>query len=96
MDLNEVIRSLYEEKKKLDRLIATLESVSADGEAAVAQTAKPRRRRRRELSAERRQEISERMRKYWAERRGEAGAAQPGPDPAGAKSDTASLAPLGS
>lgn len=83
MDLNEVIRSLYEEKKKLDRLIASLESVSANGGAPAARPSKPRRTRRRQVSAERRKEISERMRKYWAARRAKAAKAQSADDRAG-------------
>jgi len=37
--------------------------------AAVADVAKPGRRRRRKMSSAARKAVSERMRKYWAERR---------------------------
>jgi len=37
--------------------------------AAVADAAKPARRRRRKMSSEARKAVSERMRKYWADRR---------------------------
>ena len=37
--------------------------------AAVSDAAQPKRRRRRKMSSEARKAVSERMRKYWAERR---------------------------
>jgi hypothetical protein len=64
MDLYGVIRALYAEKDKLDRTIAALEELpnpSAGGSA--------RRRGRKSMSAEERREVSERMKKYWANRR---------------------------
>ena len=64
MDLYGVIRELYAEKDKLDRTIAALEELpnpSAGGSA--------RRRGRKSMSAEERREVSERMKKHWANRR---------------------------
>jgi ElaB/YqjD/DUF883 family membrane-anchored ribosome-binding protein len=94
VDLNEAIRSLYEEKKKLDKLIASLESVLADGARPAPNRAKPAepKRRRRKFSAERRQEISERMRKYWAERRAKAAEAPSASGDGEAQPDSAELA----
>ena len=41
----------------------------SNGEAAGSTASTPRRRRRTRMSAEARKVVSERMRKYWAERR---------------------------
>jgi ElaB/YqjD/DUF883 family membrane-anchored ribosome-binding protein len=92
VELNEAIRSLYEEKKRLDKLIASLESVLADGARPARKKLTKPVRRRREFSAERRQEISERMRKYWAERRAKAVEAPVAAGDGGSKSDAAELA----
>lgn len=68
VDLYKAIRSLYEEKKRLDRLIQSLERIQA--RAAAVQSVKPKARRgRRGMSAEERLEVSERMKRYWASRR---------------------------
>jgi hypothetical protein len=94
VDLYEAIRGLYEEKKKLDKLIASLESVSADGDSAARSPLKPA--RRRHFSAEKRREISERMRRYWAARReqNEAAAREPEAD-GSSQSDPPELASAG-
>ncbi len=77
MDLYKAIRSLYEEKKRLDRLIQSLEKIQA--RAAATQVEKPRSRRgRRGMSADERQQVSERMKRYWAGRRAEAASAAAG------------------
>jgi hypothetical protein len=95
VDLYEAIRGLYEEKKKLDKLITSLESVSAEGDGA-ARTPWKAARRRRKFSPEKRREISERMRKYWAARREQNEAAPREPEAAGnSQSDPAELAPAG-
>ncbi len=74
MDLYKAIRSLYEEKKRLDRLIQSLERIQA--RAAVVPPVKPKARRgRRGMSPEERVEVSERMKRYWASRRAAADAA---------------------
>jgi hypothetical protein len=61
VNLNEAIRNLYEEKKRIDRLIAAIERRNA------ATLGVPR--KRRKMSAARRLEVSRRMREYWAARR---------------------------
>jgi hypothetical protein len=67
VDLYKAIRSLYEEKKRLDRLIQSLEKIQA---RAATQLEKPRSRRgRRGMSTEERKQVSERMKRYWAGRR---------------------------
>jgi hypothetical protein len=69
MDLYKAIQDLYAEKEKLERVIASLEELqrSAGMLAPVARTSK--RRGRKSMSPEERQEVSERMKKYWESRR---------------------------
>ena len=68
MDLYKIIATLYEEKKRLDRLIDNLEKLKAAG--GVLDSRKPKKRRgRKNMSVEERQRVSERMRQYWASRR---------------------------
>jgi hypothetical protein len=66
MDLYKAIRDLHEEKRRLDRVIETLEGVVKNGAKVAVPT---RRRGRKNMSAEERKVVSERMRKYWAARR---------------------------
>jgi hypothetical protein len=66
MDLSEIIRTLYLEKEKVENSIAALEalhSAHATGPGPV------RRRGRKFMGAEERQQVSERMKKYWGSRR---------------------------
>jgi hypothetical protein len=70
MDLFKAIQDLYAEKEKLERVIASLEELQRTAGAAPVLPAKPTR-GRKSMSSEERQEVSERMRKYWAERRKE-------------------------
>jgi len=66
MDLSEIIRTLYAEKAKVENSIAALESLDS------AQQGTPpagRRRGRKFMGDEERQQVSERMKKYWASRR---------------------------
>jgi hypothetical protein len=70
MDLFKAIQDLYAEKEKLERVIASLEELQRTAGAVPVLPAKPTKRRgRKSMSSEERQEVSERMRKYWAERR---------------------------
>jgi hypothetical protein len=83
MDLYKAIQDLYAEKEKLERVIASLEELQRAG-ASVPEPAKPAKRRgRKSMTAAERQEVSERMRKYWASRR-QAPERKP-PHPSGAK-----------
>ena len=63
MDYWKALRELYAEKAKLDKAIATLESLVAGHSEPVS------RRGRKSMSEDERKEVSERMRKYWASRR---------------------------
>jgi len=65
MDVNKALKGLYEEKKRLDSVIAALE------EQLRTMTKEPARKRRgrKNMSPEERLEVSKRMAKYWANRR---------------------------
>jgi hypothetical protein len=65
MDLHKAIQELYEEKERIDQVIASLEAYLRTNVPASG----PRKRGRKSMSAEERQEVSERMRNYWAARR---------------------------
>ena len=70
MDLYKAIQDLYAEKEKLERVIASLEELQRTAGAVPALPPKPGKRRgRKSMSSEERQEVSDRMRKYWAGRR---------------------------
>ena len=71
MNLTEIIRSLYVEKAKVENSIAALEALESPQRTP---TPARRRRGRKSMAPEERQQVSERMKKYWAARR-EAGAA---------------------
>jgi len=65
MDLDKALRELHDEKKRLDRAIARIESRLA------TMSEPPRRstRGRKSMSAEERVKVSARMTAYWAARR---------------------------
>jgi hypothetical protein len=69
MDLYKAIQDLYAEKEKLERVIASLEELQRAG-GSVPELPKPAKRRgRKSMRSTERQEVSERMRNYWASRR---------------------------
>jgi adenylate kinase family enzyme len=66
MDFSRTIEQLRREKEKLERAIALLEEL----QTAVPETDREKPRMgRRFIGEDERREISERMKKYWAERR---------------------------
>ncbi len=70
MDLYKAIQDLYAEKEKLERVIAPLEELQrAAGGGLPAAPKSGKRRGRKSMSPEERQEVSERMKRYWASRR---------------------------
>ncbi len=70
MDLYKAIQDLYAEKEKLERVIASLEDLQrAAGGGVPAMPKTGKRRGRKSMSADERQEVSARMKKYWASRR---------------------------
>ena len=66
MDLLKILGELYVERKRLDRIITTLEELHLKEEAA------PKRRGRKFMDPNDRKEVSQRMKRYWAKRRAEA------------------------
>jgi hypothetical protein len=66
MDLSKTIADLYEERSRLDSVIASLEQL---GENPLTVSFNASRRGRKFMSPQERQEVSERMRKYWAGRK---------------------------
>lgn len=74
MDLYKAIRELVDEKKRIDRIIASLEAMLEKGttstvERSVTKGGSVSRRGRKSMSAEERREVSERMARYWAAKR---------------------------
>jgi hypothetical protein len=70
MDIHRIIRDLNEERENLNRIIESLELVAKTGRGY---SKPPGRRGRKFMDTAARQEVSERMKKYWAARRAEAG-----------------------
>ena len=70
MDLYKAIQDLYAEKEKLERVIASLEELQRAAEAAEPVPASGGKRRgRKSMGSSERQQVSERMKKYWAGRK---------------------------
>ena len=69
MDLYKAIQELYAEKEKLERVIASLEELQRAAGSIPAPPRGTRRRGRKSMGAKERQEVSERMKRYWANRR---------------------------
>jgi hypothetical protein len=67
MDLEPAIRYLRAEVEKLDRVITSLEKLISQPSTALELSAK--RRGRKSMGAEERQQVSARMKRYWAKRR---------------------------
>ena len=66
MDLTEIIRCLYVEKAKVEDSIAALEAL---GSVHTVAAEPARRRGRKFMGTEERQQVSERMKRYWDSRR---------------------------
>jgi len=69
MDLYKAIQDLYAEKEKLERVIASLEELQRNAGLEPELPKAMRRRGRKSMGTKERQEVSERMKKYWANRR---------------------------
>ena len=69
MDLYKAIQQLYAERERLDRVISSLERLQKEAVATPSQAAAPNRRGRKNMSAQERRQVSERMKQYWAGRR---------------------------
>jgi hypothetical protein len=68
MDLSDAIQKLYSEKERLLRVISALEALQ-QGSQLESVTVQRSRRGRKSMDSEERQEVSLRMKKYWASRR---------------------------
>ena len=72
MDINAVLRQLYAERERIERIIASLKEL-VDSRAAGAprsQVLVGKRRGRKSMGQKERQEVSKRMKNYWERRRG--------------------------
>jgi hypothetical protein len=67
MDLYRIIGDLLDERNRVARIIESLEEATGTRLAAVPK----KRRGRKSMDAKARREVSERMRRYWAQRRGD-------------------------
>jgi hypothetical protein len=68
MDLSDTIQKLYAEKESLIRAISALEALQRDAQVGSSAVARSRR-GRKSMNPDERQEVSLRMKKYWASRR---------------------------
>jgi len=71
MELRKTIQDLYAEKEKLERVIASLEELQRASGANPMAPGLGKRRGRKSMNSDERQEVSQRMKKYWAARRAE-------------------------
>jgi len=69
MDLYKAIQDLYAEKEKLERVIASLEELQRSAGTVPILPKGMQRRGRKSMDSTERQEVSERMKRYWAGRR---------------------------
>lgn len=67
MDLYRIIFELVQERKKLQKLIESLESMGPGGDPPARRPVKKRGRKSMDRAA--REEVSARMKRYWAKRR---------------------------
>src|SRR5438874_2441677 len=67
MDLYRIIEELVEERNRVDQIIQSLESAVVTGKEPARPPA--RRRGRKSMDGPARKEVSERMKRYWAQRR---------------------------
>jgi hypothetical protein len=79
MDLYRIIRELMLERDRLQKIIDSLEEMKPDGRAGIRADVKRRGRKSMDLAA--REEVSERMKRYWAGRKAQRSAASDGQEP---------------
>jgi len=77
LNINRTIRELIEEKKRLDRVIGTLEEMQRTGPVEVTALSQ-KKRGRKSMDGQARQEVSERMKRYWQSRRKQENSVDPG------------------
>jgi hypothetical protein len=71
MDLYKAIQDLYAQKEKLERAIASMEELQRTAGTVPVDSKTASRRGRKSMSPAEREEVSERMKRYWAARRAE-------------------------
>jgi hypothetical protein len=69
MDLSETIRQLENQKQSLELAIANLKKLRDGGGSGLTANRRKSNRGRKSMGHEERQEVSKRMKKYWASRR---------------------------
>ena len=69
MDIAKTIQYLREEKAKLDAVVAALEQLQRESGSRRVPSLGGKRRGRTSMDARERQEVSARMKRYWAKRR---------------------------
>jgi hypothetical protein len=83
MDLYRIIRELALERDRLQRIIDSLEEMKGSVKSPVRMEGKTKRRGRKSMDRAAREEVSERMKRYWAQRKAQrthASGAQDGAD----------------
>jgi hypothetical protein len=78
MDVIKMLRDLYNEKRRLDAVIATLEAQAKTTKSRKWSAQTPRR-GRKSMTPQERLAVSRRMTLYWENRRAQASAAQAAP-----------------
>lgn len=73
MDLENVIRELYGQKATLEQAISLLEGLQHKAVSPSVPLGDTKRRGRKSMDLKERQDVSARMKKYWAARRKEQG-----------------------
>ena len=71
MDIKAILRQLYAERKRIERVIASMEQFLKSGAAGASRSAvfTGRRQGRKSMGQKERREVSKRMKTYWAKRR---------------------------
>jgi hypothetical protein len=69
MHLYKALQELYAQKEKLERVIASLEELRVSGSSVPVPPVSSKRRGRKMMGLVERQEVSRRMKRYWASRR---------------------------
>ena len=78
MNLMELIRSLHREKESIDRAIASLEELLQISRPHSYTPSSSKRPGRKSMSAAERQQVSQRIKEYWAAKRKEKDFGAPG------------------
>ena len=69
MDLEKAIEHLHAERERLEKVIAALEELQRSSTGTALEPRPVTRRGRKSMGSAERQQVSERMKKYWASRR---------------------------